>query len=207
MGAVAGAIASGRVPAGSKSGDWWSSWVNPTSILGGVLAVAVCAYLASVYLVADAHRLDEPDMVEYFRRRAIAAAVVTGLIAVVGIFVLDRDATYIFHGLTSRALPLVILSAICGLTSLALLWRSGRGPARPFAMAAVATVVLGWGVAQWPYALPQTLKIDDAAAPSATLWSIVVVFIAAAVLILPSLAWLYYLDQQSALAGEGVEAP
>ena len=78
MGAVAGAIASGRVPAGGKAGDPWSSWINPTSILGGVLAVAVCAYLAAVYLVWDAHRLGDPEMVEYFRRRAIVAAVVAG---------------------------------------------------------------------------------------------------------------------------------
>ena len=51
MGAVAGAIASGHVPAGGKAGDPWSSWINPTSILGGVLAVTVCAYLAAVYLI------------------------------------------------------------------------------------------------------------------------------------------------------------
>ena len=34
----------GRVPAGGEAGDPWSSWVNPTSILGGVLAVIACAY-------------------------------------------------------------------------------------------------------------------------------------------------------------------
>jgi cytochrome d ubiquinol oxidase subunit II len=203
MGAVAGAIASGHVPAGGKAGDPWSSWVNPTSILGGVLAVAVCAYLASVYLVADAQRFEQPDMAEYFRRRAIVAAVAAGLVAFVGIFVLHSDAPYIFHGLTSRALPLVILSAICGFTSLALLLRGVAGLARPFAIAAVATVVIGWGVAQWPYILPTTLKIKDAAAPNATLETILFVFVLAALLILPSLAWLYYLDQHSALAAEG----
>src|SRR4249920_2780632 len=75
MGAIAGAIASGRVPAGGKAGDPWSSWVNPTSILGGVLAVCVVAYLAAVYLVWDSRRLSDEDMVEYFRRRAVTAAV------------------------------------------------------------------------------------------------------------------------------------
>src|SRR3954452_25099909 len=35
MGTVAGAIASGRVPAGGEAGEPWSSWINPTSILGG----------------------------------------------------------------------------------------------------------------------------------------------------------------------------
>ena len=61
MGAVAGAIASGRVPAGGDAGDPWTSWVNPTSILGGVLAVVVVAYLAAVYLVWDARRLADRD--------------------------------------------------------------------------------------------------------------------------------------------------
>ena len=79
FGAVAGAIASGHVPAGGKAGDPWSSWINPTSVLGGVLAVTVCAYLAAVYLVWDARRLDDSDMVEYFRHRAIGAAVVGGI--------------------------------------------------------------------------------------------------------------------------------
>jgi cytochrome d ubiquinol oxidase subunit II len=207
MGAVAGAIASGHVPNGGKSGDWWSSWVNPTSILGGVLAVAVCAYLASVYLVSDAVRLDEPDMVEYFRRRAVVAAIATGLIAVAGIFVLRANATYVFHGMTSRALPAVIVSGICGIASLVLMLRGTTRWARPLAMVAVATVVVGWGVAQWPYMLPTSLKVSEAAAPDPTLETILVVFVAAAVLILPSLGLLYYLDQHSSLSQEGADVP
>ena len=203
MGAVAGAIASGRVPSGGEAGDWWTSWVNPTSVLGGVLAVAVCAFLSSVYLIADADRLEQPEMAEYFRTRAVAAAVVTGVIAFIGIFVLHADAPYVFHGLTSRALPVVILSALCGLGSLWMLLRGARRVARPLAMVAVAAVVVGWGIAQWPYILPGSLKVSEAAAPDATLGTILFVFVLAAVLILPSLAWLYYLDQQSALAEEG----
>src|SRR6476661_3246790 len=70
MGAVAGAIASGRVPSGGKAGDPWSSWINPTSVIGGLLAVAVCAYLSAVYLASNARRLDDPDLGEYFRLRA-----------------------------------------------------------------------------------------------------------------------------------------
>src|SRR6476620_2430509 len=62
MGAVAGAIASGRVPAGGQAGDPWSSWINPTSILGGTLAVCACAFLAATYLVWDARRLEDSTM-------------------------------------------------------------------------------------------------------------------------------------------------
>ena len=111
FGAVAGAIASGRVPAGGQAGDPWTSWVNPTSVLGGVLAVVAVAYLAAVYLVWDARRLSDQSMVEYFRRRAIGASIVAGAVAVVGIFVLRSDAEYLFDELTTKALPLVILSA------------------------------------------------------------------------------------------------
>jgi cytochrome d ubiquinol oxidase subunit II len=93
------------------------------------------------------------------------------------------------------------------MASLGLLLRGGTRWARPFAMAAVATVVIGWGVAQWPYMLPTSLEVSDAAAPDPTLATILVVFVAAAVLILPSLALLYYLDQHSALASEGADLP
>ena len=130
FGAVAGAIASGQVPAGGKAGDPWSSWINPTSVLGGVLAVTVCAFLASVYLVWDARRLDDADMIEYFRRRAIAASVVAGFVAFIGFFVLHDYAEYVFDGLTSRALPLVIISALCGIGSLVLLVRDAHRWAR-----------------------------------------------------------------------------
>ena len=70
LGAAVGAIASGQVPVGNAAGDLFSSWLNPTSILVGVLAVATAAYLAAVYLAADAVRLREPDLEGYFRTRA-----------------------------------------------------------------------------------------------------------------------------------------
>jgi cytochrome bd ubiquinol oxidase subunit II len=203
MGAVAGGIASGRVPANASGGDWWSSWINPTSILGGVMAVVVCAYLAAVYLTWDAHRVKQPDMFEYYRARALIAAVVAGVVAFGGVFVLRYDARYLYDGLTSRALPVVIISALCGLGSLWMLHRGSTQIARPLAIGAVASVVVAWGIAQWPYMLPETLKVSQAAAPDPTLETIIVVFIVAAVTILPSLALLYTLDQKSLLDSEG----
>jgi cytochrome bd ubiquinol oxidase subunit II len=206
MGAVAGAIASGRVPAGGKTGDPWSSWINPTSILGGVLAVVVCAFLSAVYLVWDARRLGDDAMVEYFRRRAVVASVVAGLVAAVGVYVLYEDARYVFDGLTSRALPLVILSAVCGLGSLWLLMRQAHRGARLLAMGAVSSVVVGWGVAQWPYLLPESLKVSAAAAPDPTLVTILIVFVVAAIVILPSLGLLYVLDQKSLVEADAASA-
>src|SRR5262245_6559174 len=205
MGAVAGAIASGRVPAGGKAGDPWSSWINATSIVGGVLAVAVVAYLAAVYLVWDARRVGTPGMEDYFRRRAIGAAVVAGVVAFVGIFVLHAHATYVFHGLTSRALPLVILSAVCGIASLGLLIRNAHRGARVLAIGAVAGVVLGWGVAQWDYMLPTSLTVADAAAPTGTMQGILAATVLFVLVVVPGFVLLYLLDQKSLLPEEGVD--
>lgn len=207
MGAVAGSIASGRVPAGGKAGDPWSSWVNPTSILGGVLAVCVGAYLSAVYLVWDASRLEDDPMVEYFRRRAIGAAAVTGLVALGGIFVLAADADYLFAGLTSRALPLVIVSALGGVASLVLLIRANHRGARLAAAGATASVVLAWGVGQWDYLLPETLTVAQAAAPSGTIAAVLVVTGLAALLIVPAFVLLFVLDQRGLLPEEAVSEP
>ena len=205
MGAVAGAIASGRVPAGGQAGDPWTSWVNPTSILGGVLAVVVGAYLAAVYLVWDARRLADPAMVAYFRRRAVATAVVAGVVAVVGIFVLRADARYVFDGLTARALPLVILSAVCGTASLVLLLRGAHQWARVLSIGAVASIVIGWGVAQWDYMLPTSLTVSAAAAPSGTQQALLAATILFVLVVVPGFVLLYTLDQKSLLPEEGVE--
>src|ERR671936_644124 len=56
LGTAVGGIASRRVPIGNAAGDQFSSWLNPTSLLIGVLAVATAAYLAAVFLCADAAR-------------------------------------------------------------------------------------------------------------------------------------------------------
>ena len=92
LGTVVGGIASGRVPT-SGYGDPIRSWVNPTSLLGGTLAVLGFAFLAAVFLVAEARNRDEADLEGYFRRRAISIAVVTGAVALAGIGILHRRCT------------------------------------------------------------------------------------------------------------------
>jgi len=199
MGAVAGGIASGRVPPGGAAGDPVKSWINPTSILGGVLAVSAVAFLSAVYLVWDTRRAGDVELAAYFRRRAIGSAVVAGVIALGGIAVLRADAPYLFDGLTSRGLPLVLLSALCGAGSLVLLVRDAARGARLLAIAAVVSVVFGWGVAQWPYLLPQTLTVSAGASPSGALTAVLVAVGLAAVLVLPGFGLLYVLAQRGLL--------
>jgi cytochrome d ubiquinol oxidase subunit II len=203
MGAIAGGIASGRVPAGGQAGDPVDSWINPTSVLGGVLAVAAVAYLSAVYLIWDARRAEDTEMAGYFRRRAMAAAVAVAVIAAAGVLVLRPDARYLFDGLTSRALPLVVLSVVCGAGALVLLVRDATRGARLLAVVAVASIVCSWGVAQWPYLLPESLTISAAASPTGTLAAVLVAVALAAVIVLPGFALLYVLDQKGLLPEEG----
>ena len=171
MGTVVGAIAGGRVPVGNAAGDAVTSWLNPLSLVIGALFVATGAYLAAVFLVSDARRAGAPDLERYFsdprdRRRRRRP----GRSRPPASSLLHRDARYVFDGLTRRRAaardPLArSAGSRCSCCSAA-----APGAARARSRSgAVAAVIWGWGVAQHPYLLPQTLTISDAAAPSATL--------------------------------------
>ncbi len=201
MGTVVGAIAAGNVPA-EGNGDAFSSWIQPLPLLIGAMFVASGAYLAAVFLVGDARRAGDAEMERYFERRALGAAVLAGVFAAAGLLALHSEARYVFDRLTAEGLPLVVLSLICGAALLAVLLRGGRRLLRPLAAGAVIAVIWGWGVAQFPYLLPTSLRIDQAAAPDATMTIVFIVFAAAAVVVLPSLGLLYTLAQRDLLESE-----
>ena len=193
LGAMVGGIATGRVPVGNAAGERFSSWLNATSILVGVLAVATSAYLAAVYLAADAARRDERGLVRAFRARALGAGIVAGALALAGILVVRDDAHSLYHGLVSgRALPSVIVSALAGLTTLGLVHRSRFEAARYSAALAVAALVAGWALAQWPTILPG-LDVRHAAAPHDTLVAVVAAVLGGGAIVFPSLALLFRL--------------
>jgi cytochrome bd ubiquinol oxidase subunit II len=201
LGAAVGGIASRRVPVGNAAGHLFSSWLNPTSIVIGVLAVASCAYLAAVYLAADAVRLDRPELARAFRIRALGAGLVAGALAVVGLIVVRSDVRVLFDELTRGwALVAVIVSAVAGGGTLVLVWRSRFELARYSAALAVAAIVAGWGIAQNPVFLPG-LTVRQAAAPHDTLVAVVVAVLAGGAILFPSLGLLFRLVLGGRLRG------
>jgi cytochrome bd ubiquinol oxidase subunit II len=197
LGAVVGGVASGRVPAGIAAGDVITSWTNPTSVLGGVLAVLVCAYLAAVFLCADAHREGAEDLAHQFRARALGTAALTGLIGIAGLFVLRADAPLLFEGLTGRALPVVVLSVVAGVAAFVLLATRRYVPARLASALAVTAILVGWAVAQYPYLLLPELTIEEAAGGRATLVAMLVALVGGSLILVPALVYLYVLFQRS----------
>jgi cytochrome bd ubiquinol oxidase subunit II len=191
LGAVIGGIASGRVPVGNAQGDLITSWLNPTSAMIGAIAVASAAYLAAVYLAADAQRVGKDELARAYRTRALIMGVVAGAVALAGLPVVHADAPSIWDGLTSGAgLAAVVVSAAAGLVTLLLVWASRFEPARATAAVAVAAIIAGWALAQRPELLPG-LTVDEAAAGRSTLITLIVGVGIGALLLLPSLALLF----------------
>ncbi|HZC52363.1 MAG TPA: cytochrome d ubiquinol oxidase subunit II [Mycobacterium sp.] len=193
LGATVGGIASGRVPVGNAAGNLVTSWLNPTSILIGALAVATGGYLAAVYLAADANRLGEQLIAQDFRARALVSGVVAGALALAGLLVVHTDAPALYDGLTrDGGAAMVAVSAAAGLATLVLVWLRRFGPSRASAALAVAAIVAGWALAQRPRVL-QGLTIEQAAAGRDTLVAVIVAVAAGAVVLVPSLLLLFHL--------------
>ena len=194
LGTVVGAIASGRVPA-DGNGDLFGSWLTPTSLLGGVIAVGTCAFLAGTFLAADAQRAASAELAERLRRLTIGVGVVTGAVVLGTLWPLRADARTLYDGLSGRAAPLIVVSAAAGLATLWLLWRRRLPVARFTAITAVAAVILGWGVGQYPWLLVDEVRITDAAGAPATLKGLLVAVGLAGVIVLPALGYLFRLTQ------------
>jgi cytochrome bd ubiquinol oxidase subunit II len=202
LGTIVGGIASQRVPVGNAAGDRFSSWLNPTSIMVGVLAVATSAYLAAVFLAADARRVagaSDDDLLAALRVRALVTGLVSGAIAFAGLIVLHSDAHFLYTRLLhGGALAAVIASAVAGIVTLELVRRSSFEAARYTAALAVAAVLAGWAFAQRPLLL-KGLTVQQAAAGHDTLVVVVIAVLAGATILFPSLALLFRLVLQGRL--------
>ncbi len=191
LGSIAGAVASGRVdPTTTTVGV---SPLTITSVIGGILAVLTCTFLAGLFLTAEADRLGHRDLADSLRIRSLAVGVITGAAAMTAVVPLTVDAPTLADGLTGRAAPLIVLSAVAGAAALWLLHRARVRQARVAGVVAVASVVGGWGVAQYPWLLVDHTTLADGAGDRAALIGLLVATGAAAVLVLPPLVYLFRL--------------
>ncbi|MEU9111354.1 cytochrome d ubiquinol oxidase subunit II [Streptomyces sp. NPDC048483] len=198
LGAAVGGVASGRAVPGTEASA--HAWSHPTSLLFGLIAIVMTAFLGAVFLAADAVRFDAPDLVGYFRRRALAAVVALTVLAAVMLTATRSDAPHVWHGLTHGAgLGLVILAGVCSVATAWLLLRRSGAWARVTAVGVVAAAVIAWGTAQRPYLIPTSLTVaEGAAAPGSLRW-LGLVTLVAVVLICPAVVFLYWLDTHGEL--------
>jgi len=207
MGTVVGAVATGQVPV-HPAGNVLAAWTSPTAILTGFLFVAACAYISAVFLILEARQRGHHDLTRYFSLRATAAGALTGALAGATFAELPASAPHVFARLTGIALPLVAISIAAGIVVLVMLWlRWYHALAlRVTAAIAVAAVVWGWGLAQYPYLLPTSLPLAAGSAPTAALVAEFVVAGLAVLLVAPGFALLYFLQQRLLLTAAQTDA-
>ena len=199
LGAIAGAIASGRVGAGI---DDEIIWLSPTSILGGLLATGTCSFLAAVFLTEEAERLGDSELTEDLRKKSLISGSITGVISLLGVAVLASDAPTLFDGLIGRGAPEILIAALAGSFTMVMLAQGYTRRARFAAVVAVATVVLGWGFAQYPWLLVDNVTIAEGAGHPATLTALLIAAAIAAVVVTPALVLLFRLVDTDQLGHE-----
>jgi cytochrome d ubiquinol oxidase subunit II len=200
MGTVVGAVVTGQVPV-HPTGNVLAAWTSTTAILTGFLFVAACAYISAVFLVLEARQRGRQELTRYFALRATTAGALSGALAGGTFYELSVSAPHVFSRLTGVALPLVAISIAAGIAVLGMLWLRWYRPIglRVTAAIAVATVVWGWGLAQYPYLFPTSLSLTAGSAPTAALDAEFVVAGLAVLFVAPGFAILYYLQQRRLL--------
>jgi cytochrome d ubiquinol oxidase subunit II len=144
------------------------------SLLTGLFAAGLFAFLAAVYLAVEAKGALRED----FRRRALGAGAAVFVLAAATAAASSFEAPQVFRGLTARAwsLPLHLATGAAAVTALAALFGRRFRLARLAAAAQVALIVLGWGASQYPVLLAPDLTLESASAPRATqvllLWAL-----------------------------------
>jgi cytochrome d ubiquinol oxidase subunit II len=192
LGISLGAIASGsiRVRAGEVTTGFFAGWTEPFAVSCGVFAQALFAFLAAVYLTVDTE--GRPRLQNDFRRRALATGVTLIPIGAL-VFALAADgAPEIFAGLTSGWAPplFAATTTAAGIAIGALIWRWFY-VARAAAIAVITLVLLGWGLAQYPYVIVPDMTFTAARASARTLELLIWALAAGALILFPSFAYLF----------------
>jgi cytochrome d ubiquinol oxidase subunit II len=190
LGMSLGAVSAGnvRIRAGVVSVVGTPAWLMPISIATGFFALAICAYLAAVYLTV----VTEGELQEIFRRKALGAGTAVVVLSLVLLPLVRSQAPHLWSGLFSGAGAAVVgAGALAALASGAALYRRRFTLARAAAVTQVSCLLGGWGVAQHPFLVFPDMSLGDAAAPPATLRFVLYTLPVGLALIVPSMLFLF----------------
>lgn len=192
LGIVIGAISSDA--AGGHNGNGHSlfrAWLHPFPLVVGLLSLSLFAYLSACYLTVESR---DSALQSDFRARALVSCGASVLLAVFSHMIAGTSAYGIRDDLWSN--PFVWLveigAVIATIVSAHALWSRYYRRARIAAAAQVAFILLGWGVAQFPYLVRPDITIFSEASPTQVIKSLLIAVLVGAVLLVPSLALLIY---------------
>ncbi|HVH67606.1 MAG TPA: cytochrome d ubiquinol oxidase subunit II [Gemmatimonadales bacterium] len=200
LGTTVGAIASGALgDAGRAPGfyeNYVAPWLTPFTLSVGLFAVVAFAFLAAVYLTLETQ---ERDLREDFRRRALASGAALFLVAGLALLLSGAYAPVVRTALifAAWAVPLHLLTGAAAIAALWALWSRRWRVARIAAATQVSLILWGWALSQYPYVVPPDLSIGAAAAPAVTLRLVLAAVVLGAVILLPSLYYLFRVFKRS----------
>ena len=198
LGTCVGAMASGavgRIGGGASATPFLERFVLPWTtpfVLGvGVFALVLFAFLAAVYLTVEAE--GDVGLQRDFRQRALASGLAL-FVCAFGTLALSREhAPRILTGVmrSPAAFPLQVTTAVTALVALSALVTRRYRVARMAAGAQASLILWGWGIAMYPYLVPDSHTIQSAAAPAITLRLTLGAVALGALVLVPSLMYLF----------------
>ncbi len=182
LGATVGALATGTL-----------AWLSPFALATGFFALVLFAFLAAVYLSAEADT-EDAALAGDFRRRALTSGAAVAALAALVLALSREGAPRVFAGLLGSGWALVLHggTAVCALMAFHALWARRFQRARVAAAAQVALIVVGWGAAQYPFLIVPDFTVGNSAAHPPTLRLALVALAGGMAVLLPSLVLLFW---------------
>lgn len=193
MGMALAGLASGEISVGIDgvvTSSIWAGWTSPFALGVGALALSLVAYLAAAFLCIEATGALRED----FRRRALGAAVAVGAAATITLPLAANAVPHLWESLTAGAArPFLVIAPLLGITSLGALLVRRHRIAAAAAVGQTGAILVGWGVASFPYLIYPGVTLAGAAAAPQAQWAILIGAVAGLVVLIPSLWFLFSL--------------
>lgn len=201
LGVCVGAAVSGRLTVvdGVYTGGFVAPWVAPFPLAVGGFTLALFALLAAVYLLVD---IDDPDLRNDFRARALGASAAVFGFAWAALLTSRSGAPHLWAGLTgsSSALVFQAVVAMVGVGLVGALFGRRYPVARGLAVGQVVLLIGGFGLVQYPWIITGALTARDAAGPENVLRGTIAVLAVGAPPLGLAYVWMLRVFRQHALS-------
>jgi cytochrome d ubiquinol oxidase subunit II len=201
LGVALGSTAAGGIGSGPEDlrESLWRPYLQPFPLMCGVIGVTVCGFLTACFMTTRTRGALQED----FRWRGLVSAVALGLVTTAGLPVAWQDAPDFWNELVKPDAVAAISSAsFMGIATLAVLWRRWYFLAPAAAAVTAAMIILGWGLAQYPYFLLPELAVNEVSAPEGVLGIFLISLAIGSLILAPSLWLLYHTFTTSKAGGE-----
>ena len=167
-------------------------WLTPFAIVIGLMALALCATIAPVYLTVESQKAKNEKLVRTFRIRAFIGGGFFAVLGIIGLALAPSEAPLLWHGLLDHALWAIAVTMAIGLATAAALFFRRFRLARVLIVLETGAFLGTWGLAQLPYIIPPGLTLMNAASPPTTLRAFFVTALVGMLVLLPSLWFLFH---------------